>query len=169
MSIAQAFLAEFEQEAATTRRFLERLPADKLNWKPHEKSMAAGQLALHIATSPGDVARMAAADELAMPNFGAPPQPASVAEVLKAHDDAVATVRQTLPEFDDPRMHATLRVMNDGHEVLAMPRAAFLRSIMLNHGYHHRGQFGVYLRLMGAKVPSSYGPSGDEQPDFMKG
>jgi uncharacterized damage-inducible protein DinB len=130
MALAQSMLAEFEQEAKTTRKILERLPEDKLTWRPHEKSLTAGQLAYHIAEVPEQVLRMGLEDVFSMPNMGNP-QPKSVAEVL------------------------------------AMPRAAFYRSILLNHWYHHRGQFGVYLRLVGAKVPSSYGPSGDEMPDFM--
>ena len=170
MSIAQSFLAELEQEAQTTRKFLERLPEDKLTWKPHEKSMTAGQLALHIAQSVGNVVQMAMMNPAPAPDFGmANPQPESVAEVLKAHDEAVETVKKILPTISDEQMHETWRVAGpDGKEVLSMPRVALLRSIMLNHWYHHRGQFGVYLRLTGAKVPSSYGPSGDELPDFMK-
>jgi len=169
MSIAQAFLAEFEQEAKTTRKLLERLPPDKLAWKPHEKSMTAGQLALHIAQSVGQVVQMASADTFDMPDFNRQnPQPASVDEVLKAHDAAVETVRRTLPTFTDAAMQATWRLVGPGgKELMAVPRAGVLRTIMLNHCYHHRGQFGVYLRLLGAKVPSVYGPSGDEMPEFM--
>jgi len=169
MSIAAEFLAEFEREAVITRRFLERLPADKLAWRPHEKSMTAGQLALHIATVPGGVVSMAGADTVPPPNFGAPnPQPESVEQILKALEDSVAKVRQTLPTFTDDRMNATWRLVKDGRELMAMPRALVIRTIMLNHWIQHRGQFGVHLRLAGAKVPSSYGPSGDEPPDFLR-
>lgn len=168
ITMAQMLLAEFEQEAQTTRKFLERLPNDKLEWRPHAKSMTAGQLALHIAASPGQVVRMAQADEVPVPEFGRPnPQPASTREVLSALDETIATVRDVLPAFSDEQLQAIWKMKADGKEVLAMPRAALLRSILLNHWYHHRGQFGVYLRLLGAKVPSSYGPSGDELPDFL--
>ncbi len=168
MSIAQSFLAEFEQEAKTTRKFLERLPEDKLTGKPHERSMSAGQLALHIAASPGRVVQMASATAAEAPNFdGAHPQPASRAEILQTLDPSLAAVREVLPTLDDNRMQATWSAQKDGRVVLSMPRTAFLRSILLNHGYHHRGQFGVYLRLLGAKVPAAYGPSADEMPDFM--
>lgn len=167
MSIAQGFLAEFELEAKTTRKFLERLPADKLAWKPHEKSMAAGQLALHIAAAPADVLRMTLNDTFTMPDFQLP-LPTSVAEIVAAHDQTVETVRNLLPTISDSAMTGLWRLLGpDGTELLAMPRVNVLRSIMLNHWIHHRGQFGVYLRLLGAKVPSSYGPSGDEIPDFM--
>ena len=169
MTIAEALLAEFEQEASTTRRFLERLPEDKLDWKPHAKSMSAGQLALHIAGSPGQVARMAKEDEVPAPDFSRPnPQPESTREVLEVLEDSIASVKEVLSTLTDERMQAIWRVQANGKELLAMPRAAMLRNILLNHWYHHRGQFGVYLRLLGAKVPSSYGPSGDELPEFMQ-
>ena len=167
MSIAEAFLAEFQQEAQTTRKFLERIPGDKLSWKPHEKSLSAGQLALHIAQTPGQVMQMALPDVAPMPDFGGGfAEAKSVDELLTAHDESVAIVTEALPKVEDARMHATWRLEQDGKTVLEMPRVSVLRMILLNHWIHHRGQFGVYLRLTGAKVPSSYGPSGDEQPDF---
>lgn len=169
MSLAQMMLAEFQQEAQTTRKFLERLPEDKLEWRPHPKSMTAGQLALHIAQAPAGVVRMAQEDVFPAPDFGrGNPQPANTREVLKALEESIATVTKVLPTFSDQQMQAMWKMKAGDKELLAMPRAAVLRSILLNHWYHHRGQFGVYLRLLGAKVPSSYGPSGDEQPDFMQ-
>lgn len=168
MSIADAFLAEFEQEARTTRKFLERLPDDKLTWKPHEKSMSAGQLALHMATTPGNVVQMAKEEVMAVPEFDRPrPEPKSTKEVLDALDASIATVKSVLPTFTDEQMQTLWRVKRGDKVLMAIPRSAMLRNILLNHWYHHRGQFGVYLRLIGAKVPSSYGPSGDELPDFM--
>jgi len=162
-TIAPAMLDEFERELPTTKKFLERLPDDRLTWRPHEKSMTAGQLALHIAQSPEGVLNLSLADEAAPPDFGAgPPQPQTRREVLDALDRSVECVRRMLPAIDDDRMRSTFRVVREGETLLAMPRADFLRAILLNHWYHHRGQFGVYLRLVGAKVPSSYGPSGDE-------
>jgi uncharacterized damage-inducible protein DinB len=166
MSIADAFLGEFENEAKTTRKFLERVPENKLTWKPHEKSKTAGDLALHIATTPGVIAQAALEDAWSPPGGGSP-QPESLKEILDAHDHSIEVVRQILPKFDDARMMGDWSFVNDGKTMLTMPRVALLRSIMLNHWYHHRGQFGVYLRLMDCKVPSSYGPSGDEAPDFM--
>ncbi len=162
-SIAQSLLDEFERELPTTRKFLERLPEDRLTWKPHEKSMTAGQLALHIAQSLEGVLRLSLEDEAVPPDFSAgPPQPRRKREVLEALETGAAFVRRTLPNLDDERMRATFKVVKEGEVMLAMPRADFLRAILLNHWYHHRGQFGVYLRLVGARVPSSYGPSGDE-------
>jgi uncharacterized damage-inducible protein DinB len=166
MPLAEMLLAEFNQEAITTRKFLERLPADRLAWKAHEKSMTAGQLALHMATAPGGIVQMALVDEFSMPNRGVS-QPESVEQILAALDESIAMVRKVLPTITDAQLAETWKMVVDGQVVLSMPRYNVLRSILLNHWYHH-GQFGVYLRLVGAKVPSAYGPSGDEMPDFMK-
>jgi uncharacterized damage-inducible protein DinB len=163
VEIARSLLAEFERELTTTRRFLDRLPEERLAWQPHEKSMTAGQLALHIAQAPAGVLRLAQVDEANPPNFSADrQQPATLREVFDALDATVAFVRQNLLQVDDRRMGQEFRVVQSGRTIMAMPRSDFLRSIMLNHWYHHRGQFGVYLRQLGARVPSSYGPSGDE-------
>jgi uncharacterized damage-inducible protein DinB len=165
--IAAGMLAEFEQELKTTRRFLERVPEDKLGWRPHEKSMTAGELALHIAEAPEGVVRLCEPDTAEAPHFGGTrPQPASIREVLEVLDRSAACVCEKLPMISDARMHETFHVTQGGNPLVSMPRVAFLRSILLNHWYHHRGQLGVYLRLTGAAVPSSYGPSGDEMPNF---
>lgn len=164
-TIAQALIAEFERELTTTRRFLERLPADHLTWRPHEKSMTAGQLALHIAQVPAGVVKLCLADEAPAPDFRVGFQrPGTPLEVLGALDSSAAYVRETLPGIDDGRMRQTFKIVRGDQTLMAVERADFLRAIMLNHWYHHRGQFGVYLRLIGAVVPSSYGPSGDESP-----
>jgi len=163
MSIANAMLGEFENESRITRKFLERVPQDKLGWRPHEKSHTAGELALHIANVPGNVVRSALVDESPVPDFAALfKQPATVDEILKSHEQGVETVRKILPTMDDARLMTNWSAMLDGKPVMTMPKAMFLRLIMLNHWIQHRGQLGVYLRLVGAKVPSSYGPSGDE-------
>jgi uncharacterized damage-inducible protein DinB len=160
--IAQLLLAEFERELGTTRKFLEQLPVDRLTWRPHEKSMTAGQLALHIAEVPGRVLEFVLADQASPPDFRIREQPNTLRDVLDLLDRSAASVRQTLPTVDDGRMRETFRIVQSGRTLMSLPRADFLRSIMLNHWYHHRGQFGVYLRLVGALVPSSYGPSADE-------
>jgi len=166
-SIAQSMLAEFEIQARVTRKFLERLPEDKLTWKPHEKSMTAGQLAYHLAWVPGSVVQFAQSSTRQVGNFNFP-QPAGLQEVLNTLDESIATVREVLPNFDDAAMHETWRLIAGDRELLAMPRGHFLRDIMLSHWYQHRGQFCVYLRLLNVPVPASWGPSADEQPSFMK-
>lgn len=164
MSLAESLMAEFEVQAPITRRFLERTPEGKLTWKPHEKSMTAGQLALHLARVPGAVIRDAQKDSIAPPDFANIPQPSSLREILGTFDESVASVRKILPQFDDATMRQTWRIVQGEKEFLAMPRVEFLRNIMLNHWYQHRGQFSVYLRLLNVAVPASWGPSADERP-----
>ena len=165
MSIAQSLLAEFELQAPITRRFLERLPEDKFTWKPHEKSMSAGQLAYHLALVPGAVIRLVTANPTPEPSLNFP-QPAGRDEVLKAFAESIATVRECLSIADDASMNETWRLSIGGREVLAQPRGQFLRDVMLSHWYQHRGQFSVYLRLLDVPVPASWGPSADEAPQF---
>jgi uncharacterized damage-inducible protein DinB len=163
--LADAFLAEFEHEAQTTRRFLERLPEDRLDWKPHAKSMSAGQLALHMANVPGAIVRLAQLETTLAPDFSKPnPQPATVKEILDAHDKSAATVRELLPKLTDEAMSKNWTATVNGQPVLSMPRSGLIRMILLNHCIQHRGQLGVYLRMLGQKVPYCYGPSGDESP-----
>jgi uncharacterized damage-inducible protein DinB len=166
-SIAQSLLAEFETQAPITRRFLERLPEEKLTWKPHQKSMTAGQLAYHLAFVPGGIVQFVITNPAQAPGFQFP-QPATCHEILKTFDETIATVRNVLPTFDDAAMNETWRLIAGEKEVLAQPRGLFLRNIMLSHWYQHRGQFCVYLRLLGIPVPASWGPSADEPPPFMQ-
>jgi uncharacterized damage-inducible protein DinB len=168
MSIAEAMLAEFETQAPITRKFLERLPEDKLTWKPHERSLSAGQLAYHIAAVPSGIIRFVQNNPAQAPESFNCPQPASRAEILKAFDENVAAVRSLLPKFDDAAMKETWRMNAGGREVLAQPRAEFLRDVMFSHLYQHRGQFSVYLRMLDVAVPASWGPSADEPPAFMQ-
>jgi len=168
MTIAKALLAEFEVQAPVTRKFLERLPEDKLTWKPHHKSMSAGQLAYHLASVPGAIVRFVQNNPAQAPESFNFPQPASRDEILKTFDESIATVRSLLPNFDDAAMNETWRMIAGGREVLAQPRASFLRDVMLSHWYQHRGQFSVYLRMLDVAVPASWGPSADEPPAFAQ-
>jgi uncharacterized damage-inducible protein DinB len=163
MTTTEAMLQELEQEAQTTRRVLERVPESKLGWKPHDKSMSLGQLALHVATTPGFVAEMSLQSPFQMPEF-TQPSATSKSELLNAMDQSVARAREILRSMDDRVLGKTWRVVDGDREVMALPVAALLRSIMLNHWYHHRGQLSVYLRQVGVLVPSIYGPSADENP-----
>ena len=129
--------------------------------------MTVGQFALHIAQIPEGVLRFSEPDESSVPDMSRErQQPTSIREVLDTLNQSTAYVRQMLPSIDDERMRETFRVTHGGNVAMSLPRAAFLRSVMLNHWYHHRGQLGVYIRLLGVSVPSSYGPSGDEMPSF---
>jgi uncharacterized damage-inducible protein DinB len=162
--MTDAILAELDQEAATTRRVLERVPADKLGWRPHPKSMSLGQLALHVATTPGQVAALVSKEEAEAPQFGEYPAPTIGADLLRALDQSVASAREFLKGLDDRSVMSTFTLTRKGKVLLAAPRIGVIRSIMLNHWYHHRGQLSVYLRLLGIPVPSIYGPSADENP-----
>jgi uncharacterized damage-inducible protein DinB len=164
MAIVEALLGELEQEAMTTRRVLERVPEAHLSWKPHPKSMSLGQLALHIATVPGNVAELAALETVHEPLAFVQPEAATAAELVPALTASVAKARRHLGGFDDAAMGAMWRLKSGDRDVIAMPRAALARAIMLNHWYHHRGQLLVYLRLLDVPVPSVYGPTADENP-----
>jgi len=164
MAMVDALLAELEMESQTTARVLERIPQAHLSWRPHPKSMSLGQLALHVATIPGNVAELGSIDTVPeLPQF-IQAEAATAAELVPALRASVAKAQQQLGGFDDAKMGATWRMMMNGKEVMAMPRVAFVRAIMLNHWYHHRGQLLVYLRLLNQSVPSVYGPTADEDP-----
>ena len=163
MPLVDHLLPEFDHEMATTRKLLERVPDDRMEWKPHAKSMTLGQLAMHIAIVPGGVAEAAAQPSMQRPLFPQP-SPSSASELLPMLEDSVKRARKALEGLDDDAMAATWRILDGEREILAMPRVAFLRSIMLNHWYHHRGQLSVYLRQLNVPVPSIYGPSADENP-----
>src|SRR5678815_1419123 len=147
MRIIDGMLAELEQEAETTRRVLQRIPQAHLSWKPHPKSMSLGQLALHVATVPGLVAELAAKDR-SEPSAFIQPEAKMAAELEPALTDSVQRARRALGGFDDDGMTAMWRLERGGQTLLTMPRNAFVRAIMLNHWYHHRGQLLVYLRLL---------------------
>jgi uncharacterized damage-inducible protein DinB len=163
MSAIAALLKEFDTEAVTTRRVLERVPTEKLSWKPHPKSMSLGELALHVAASPAVIAGWCCEDET---NFkGDPtPSPASTDEILAAHDRGVTTVKESLTQVGDEGLKTMWTAKAGGATLMTMPKAALVRAIVLNHWIHHRGQLSVYLRLLDVAVPSIYGPSADENP-----
>jgi uncharacterized damage-inducible protein DinB len=166
MPIANEFLAEFEAQAPVTRKFLERVPADKLAWQPHPKSMTIGQLALHIAKVPGGILNLVQNNPAQAPGKFQFPQPATLDEVLAAYDENTATVRRLLPNYNDTAMKEAWVLKFGDRVVTEQPRADFLRDIMFSHLYQHRGQLSVYLRLLDVPVPASWGPSADEAPNF---
>jgi uncharacterized damage-inducible protein DinB len=165
MSTIDALVQELELEAQATRRVLERVPEDRLAWKPHDKSMSLGQLALHVAMIPGAIAEMSQHSPFPIPEF-TQPSAATAAELIPVLEQSVRKARGILLAMDETALGATWRAVDGEREVMALPVGALLRTIMLNHWYHHRGQLSVYLRQVGALVPSIYGPSADENP-FM--
>jgi uncharacterized damage-inducible protein DinB len=165
IKMLEPMMTEIQEEAVRTRGVLERVPADKLAWKPHSKSMSLGQLALHIAAIPGNLSRLAQLEEFdaATANFN-PPAPNDAKEILTTHDASVKAAEEYIGGLSESSALGTWRLTAKGNEVFTVPRIAMIRSIMLNHWYHHRGQLSVYLRLLEVPVPVIYGRSADENP-----
>jgi uncharacterized damage-inducible protein DinB len=163
MSAIQMLLMELDHEARATRRVLERVPGDRLNYRPHEKSMSLGQLALHVAIVPGAIAQLSRRSPVQVPEFKQP-SPQTAAELVPALDQSLAQAREVLGGMDDASLGETWRLVDGDREVMSQPVGIMLRALMLNHWYHHRGQLCVYLREVGVPVPSVYGPSADENP-----
>lgn len=161
--LATAFLAELDNEAKVTRTVLERVPADKFDWKPHEKSMAFGQLAVHVAEMFGWTKETLTSDVL---DFGTMDykqfEPSSTEELLAYFDELIATSKAVLAETSDETFLTNWTLRNGEQVYFTMPKVAVMRSFVMNHIIHHRGQLSVYLRLNDIPVPAIYGPSADE-------
>jgi uncharacterized damage-inducible protein DinB len=166
MSIAQMLLPEFDQEMANTRKALERIPEDKMSWKPDPKSMTLGRLAGHVAEMPNWAVMTLNTDSLDINPGGQRPFEALVAtsrsQLLGEFDKNVTGARAAIAGASDRDLMQNWQLLSDGHVMLSMPRAAVLRSMVMNHLIHHRGQLTVYYRLNGVPVPGMYGPSADE-------
>jgi uncharacterized damage-inducible protein DinB len=167
MKLSDLFLSEFDQEMATARKTLERIPEDKLSWKPHEKSMPLDRLAGHVAELAGWPVVTINQDSLDFrPPGGQPPfQPTfatSRKQVLEIFDKNREQSRQAIANASDEHLMKNWSLLSGGQTLMTMPRFAVLRSFCLNHIIHHRAQLGVYLRLNNIPVPSVYGPSADE-------
>jgi uncharacterized protein (TIGR03083 family) len=165
--VAATLLPEWDHETATTRRVLERLPEDRLDWQPHPRSWTVRQLASHLANVPSWMEPTLTRDELDLappgqPAYSAVPA-ASRAELLERFDANVTQARATLAEASDERMLAPWSLLSGGKPILSMPRAAVLRGFIFSHMIHHRAQLGVYLRLLDGPVPAIYGPSADDK------
>jgi uncharacterized damage-inducible protein DinB len=165
IQMLEPMLNEVREEAVITKRVLERVPADKLSWKPHRKSMSLGQLALHVASIPGNLTKLTQLDEFdaSQANFN-PPEPKDLGEIHATLEQSVRSAEEYLGSMTEKVASASWRLTIRGKELFARPRIAVLRSIMLNHWYHHRGQLSVYLRLLDIPVPVIYGRSADENP-----
>jgi uncharacterized damage-inducible protein DinB len=165
MPLADAFIGELDMESAATRRVLERVPDEHLAWRPHEKSSSLGQLALHVATLPQQLAGFVSGDRLDLTSIDTrQPSPRSRADVIAAFEQSLNAARAYLTSLDDARAGETWTLAAGAKELFAAPRVAVIRSFLFNHLYHHRGQLLVYLRLLNVPVPSVYGPTADENP-----
>lgn len=165
MAQIDPILSEFKEEVTITKRCLDRVPEGKLAWRPHPKSMSLGQLAWHVATIPGGLARLLQQDsfDVTQGNF-VPPQPKSAQEIREAWEQSVRDGEQFLQGVTDQQLKGNWRLLRADHELFSRPRIEVLRTIMLNHWYHHRGQLSVYLRMLDVPVPVIYGRSADENP-----
>ncbi len=163
MAIKDALLPEFDHEMGTTRRVLERVPDDKMVWKPHQKSMSLGRLATHLAEVPGWVAGIVQESSFNMESGKyVPAELKTREEILSLFDKNVANARGQIASRTDAEFMAPWTLKRDGHDMFTLPKAGVFRSFLLNHLIHHRGQLSVYLRLNDVAVPSIYGPSADE-------
>ncbi|GAA4753619.1 DinB family protein [Flavisolibacter ginsenosidimutans] len=159
----QPFIAELKHEAASTKRILERVPEDKFDWKPHEKSMTLGRLTSHVAELPGFMNSILTMDEVdfAKGHYKAIHNKTSK-ELMNTFQEKLDEVMQTLQNTSDEKMQANFTLRSGEHVIATLPRTVALRSMAMNHILHHRGQIAVYLRLLDIPVPGLYGPSADE-------
>src|ERR1700752_2294199 len=166
MTIGQSLLPEFDQEMQNTRKVLERCPDEKWNWKPHEKSGTLGWLVGHFANMGRRLQKTTQTETLDLPPVGGPswepPKISNREEALAEFDKNVADAKSALQSVSDAEMMKSWRLLAGGQEIFAMPRIAAIRSMVLNHHYHHRAQLSVYVRLMNVAVPGLYGPGADE-------
>lgn len=162
---AKATLAELEQETPATRRLLELVPEEKLAWRPHAKSMSLAQLAHHVASIPGSIARMAAMPGMDAATANFEPKPAeSAAALLPTLEASVAAAKAFLEGLTEESAVEPWTLSAGERQVFTIPRLAVMRTLCLNHWYHHRGQLTVYLRLLDLPLPATYGRSADENP-----
>jgi uncharacterized damage-inducible protein DinB len=161
MKLSDSLVAELEREAEATRRVLARVPEEKLDWRPHPRSMSLGQLAMHVAGLPDGVTRLIEPPVAEVPTVPLP-EAASRNQILFVLEGSVRAAAARLAAWDDADLLAEWRMTHAGETVLRIARLGMVRSILLNHWYHHRGQLTVYLRLLDVQVPAVYGASADE-------
>lgn len=163
MSLAEAMIGEFSHEAVTTRKMLERLPEDKMSWKPHDKSMTLGRLATHLAEIPEWAETIVDNESFDMASGEYQPKEHTTKEaVLKHFDECVEGFKKALSGKPDEHLFQNWKLVAGDKVIVEMPRIACLRAFVMSHGVHHRGQFSVYLRQQDVPLPSIYGPSADE-------
>ena len=162
MPLVDALLPEFDHEMTVTRKLLERVPDGAFDWQPHPKSMSLGRLAQHVATIPMWGAVTMKEDGLDVGAAAPLPTAATRADLLAMFDRHVQETRAVLAGRSDAELMVPWTMKNAGHTVMSLPRAAVLRTLVLSHMIHHRGQLSLYLRLQDIPVPSIYGPSADE-------
>lgn len=167
MALNQVLIAELQQEAANTHKMLERVPAEHMNWQPHEKSMSLTRLATHIAELPGWITMTLNTNELDLGTMDYKPTLAETSDDLVAtHNKSVAGAEEALNSATDEQLAAPWTLRKGDHVMFTLPKAAVIRSMVMNHMIHHRGQLSVFLRLLDVPLPGIYGPTRDEM-DMM--
>jgi len=163
MSIAKEFAKELNQQAANTKKVLERIPQDKLTWKPHEKSTAIGRLGMHIAELPNTIVRTIETESF---DYAAAPFkpvfPNTTAEIMETFEKSLSKATELLEKTSDDQLQAIWKALRAGQLVWEMPKGAVIRNT-LNHIIHHRGQLTVFLRLLDVPIPNTFGPTADER------
>jgi len=163
MGMNEVFIAEMQQEAASTRKLLERVPMDKADWTPHPKSMKLGNLAHHVSELLGWTMVTLDQDELDFAKWEYKPVvPKTTEELLKNFDEQVEKSLACIKKADDAKFMENWTMRHGEKIFFTLPKAAVLRSFVFNHEYHHRAQLGVYLRMLDIPLPSMYGPTADE-------
>jgi uncharacterized damage-inducible protein DinB len=166
MSYAETILPEFDQEMAKTRKVLERIPDDKLDWQAHPKSHTIGWNANHVADILNWLVMVLTAPSVDIAPVGGEPYQSpkltSREEILELFDRNISAARKAIADAKDEEIGSPWTLSQAGRTIFTMPRAAVVRSMVLNHLMHHRAHLCVYLRLNDIPVPGMYGPSGDE-------
>ncbi len=166
MTISQMLLPEFDEEMSNTRKLLNCVPEDKYSWKPHEKSMTLGRLASHVAELPNWAVETINRETLELTPGTKPFVAGSAVELIARFGKNAAEARAAIAGATDDDLAVEWSLIYGGRKVMTMPRAAVLRSVVMNHLIHHRAQLGVYLRLNDVAIPGMYGPSADENRLF---
>jgi len=161
---SKSLIAEIDFEVVSTQKLLERLPEEKLGWRPHEKAMTLGQLAYHVATIPGNYLEFANSGKTNLEVMVAHYIPVSENEIMNGFSKSIATARQILESATEEWGTQNWQLIKDGNSIFAIPRSLMCRLLVFNHWYHHRGELVTYLRTLHVLIPSVYGPSADENP-----
>lgn len=162
MAIKDALIAEIKHEGNSTKKLLERVPMDKADWKPHEKSMTLGRLAEHVADIPHWVKTILTIDDFDFQKDYKGFKVSSFDELMALHNEKVAEAVSILETTGDEALMKSWVMRSGDHVIATMPKLVAIRSVAMNHLYHHRGQLTVYLRLLNVPIPGMYGPSADE-------
>lgn len=162
MNLAQQLKQEFERESVSMQKILERIPTEKFDWKPHEKSMSLKQLAVHLAEITGLISLIVHQDELDFAAVTKKPKINSTEELVSFYKKLKQKSMQALDEVKEEDLDKLWVMRSGDHIIMELPKKDFIRVMAMSHAYHHRGQLSVYLRLLNIPVPSIYGPSADE-------